>query len=127
MALISGMHHVAMTCCGAAEYEKTIGFYRDILGIPVIRTWAGGTMLNTGNCLLEIFNDGDIQLPKGTIRHFAFNVEDVDACIKAVKEAGYTVFKEPTDICIPSQPPFPARIAFCYGPLGEEIEFFHEK
>lgn len=28
---------------------------------------------------------------------------------------------------IKSTPPFPSRIAFCYGPLGEEIEFFQKK
>jgi glyoxylase I family protein len=34
---------------------------------------------------------------------------------------------EPTDICIPSAAPYPARIGFCIGPVGEEIEFFQEK
>ena len=31
------------------------------------------------------------------------------------------------DIVIASEPPFPAKIAFCRGPLQEEIEFFQEK
>lgn len=31
------------------------------------------------------------------------------------------------DIVIASEPPFPAGIAFCRGPLQEEIEFFQEK
>jgi len=31
------------------------------------------------------------------------------------------------DIVIASELPFPARIAFCRGPLQEEIEFFQEK
>ena len=26
-----------------------------------------------------------------------------------------------------TNPVFPAKIAFCYGPLGEEIEFFQER
>lgn len=26
-----------------------------------------------------------------------------------------------------SKPEYPARIAFCIGPVGEEIEFFHVK
>ena len=34
---------------------------------------------------------------------------------------------EPKDIEIQSDPRFPARIAFCHGPLGEDIEFFCEK
>ena len=64
---------------------------------------------------------------KGVIRHFAFATDDVDACVEVVKAAGYEVFIEPKDIEIASTPVFPARIAFCKGPLGEEIELFEEK
>lgn len=46
--------------------------------------------------------------------------------MEAVRAAGYEVFVEPKDIEIASEIPFPARIAFCRGPVGEEIEFFHE-
>ena len=51
----------------------------------------------------------------------------MDGVIEKVKAAGYEVFIEPNDIMIRSDPPFPARMAFCYGPLGEELEFFQEK
>ena len=57
----------------------------------------------------------------------SFATDDVDACVEAVKAAGYEVFIEPKDIEIASTPVFPARIAFCKGPLGEEIELFEEK
>ena len=86
-----------------------------------------GIMFDTGNGIVEIFNDGDGALDKGVIRHFAFATDDVDACVEAVKAAGYEVFIEPKDIEIASIPAFPARIAFCKGPLGEEIELFQEK
>ena len=39
----------------------------------------------------------------------------------------YEVFIQPKDIVIASTPEFPARIAFCHGPVGEEIEFFQER
>ena len=45
----------------------------------------------------------------------------------ALKDAGYEVFMEPTDKTIPSEIPYPIRVAFCYGPIGEEIEFFAER
>ncbi len=32
----------------------------------------------------------------------------------------------PEDIVIRSTPELYARVAFCYGPLGEEIEFFQQ-
>lgn len=84
-------------------------------------------MLDTGNGIVEIFNDGDDAPGKGVIRHFAFATDDVDACVESVKAAGYEVFIEPKDIKIASTLAFPARIAFCKGPLGEEIELFEEK
>lgn len=127
MSLIKGIHHVALKCCGKEEFEKTVSFYRDVLGLTVVRTWESGIMFDTGSGLIEIFNNGDIQLPQGVIRHFAMETEDVDACVRAVSDAGYEVFIGPKDIAIPSVPEFPARIAFCRGPIGEEIEFFQEK
>lgn len=126
MALITGIHHVALKCHTPEEYKKTVSFYRDVLGIPVVRTWDTGTMLHTGNGIMEIFSDGTDVLPQGAIRHFALATSDPDACVKAVREAGYPITMEPNDIVIGSQPPFPARIAFCIGPVGEEIEFFCE-
>ena len=44
-----------------------------------------------------------------------------------LRAAGYKITMEPTDIVIGSTPPYPARIAFCIGPVGEELEFFCEK
>ena len=92
--LVKGLHHVSMKCSSIEEYEKTVDFYKNIIGIPVARTWEAGIML--------------------------------DACAEAVKKAGYEVSIEPKNIEIASLPAFPARIAFCKGPLGEEIEFFQE-
>ena len=37
-----------------------------------------------------------------------------------------TIKENVKDIVIPSSPELHARMAFCYGPLGEEIEFFQE-
>ena len=125
--MIKGIHHVSMKCSNQEEYEKTIHFYKDILGLQVKRSWNAGIMLDTGAGLIEIFNDGEEKLDKGVIHHFAFAVDDADQCIDVVRKAGYEVFVEPKDVVIASMPPLPARVAFCYGPLGEEIEFFVEK
>lgn len=61
-----------------------------------------------------------------TVDFYKNITDDVDACVDAVKKAGYEVFIEPKNIEIASMPVFPARIAFCRGPFGEEIEFFQE-
>ena len=44
-----------------------------------------------------------------------------------VKAAGYNVFMGPRDAVIASTPEYPIRLAFCNGPLGEEIELFCER
>ena len=128
-SLICGIHHVALKCDGTAEFEKTLHFYQDVLGLEPVRSWGegenAGAMLSTGDGLLEIFASGR-KLPQGAIRHFALRTERVDDCVAAVRAAGYPITVEPKDIVIASNPPFPARIAFCTGPVGEEIEFFQE-
>ena len=77
--------------------------------------------------MLEIFSNRAGIKTKGALRHIAFAADDVDGIVAKVKESGYEVFIEPNDIEIPSDPVFPARMAFCFGPLGEEIEFFYER
>lgn len=129
-SLICGIHHVALKCDGTAEFEKTLHFYQNVLGLEPVRSWGegenAGAMLSTGDGLLEIFASGK-KLPQGSIRHFALRTERVDDCIAEVRAAGYPITVEPKDIVIASNPPFPARIAFCTGPVGEQIEFFQER
>ena len=129
--MIHGIHHVALKGRGEAEIEKTVAFYRDLLGMPIVRSWgkdaARGIMLDCGGGLLEIFANAADTPGEGALRHIAFATDDPDGCIAAVRRAGYPVIEEPHDITIPAEVPFPARIAFCKGPVGEKIEFFCEK
>lgn len=129
--MIKGVHHIALKCMGVEAFEKTVQFYRDVLGLRVVRAWGegegSGIMLTTGDAMLEIFASGTDLPGQGAIRHFALATDDVDACVRAVEAAGYEVFIQPKDILIASTPEFPARIAFCHGPVGEEIEFFQER
>ena len=131
MSFIKGIHHIALEAVGVEAFERTVAFYRDVLGMPVKRSWGEGTgsgaMLDTGAGLMEIFARGLEDKPQGAIRHFALAVDDVDAVVEAVRAAGRPVTDGPKDIVIGSVPPLPARIAFCIGPVGEEIEFFCER
>ena len=128
---VIGIHHIAIKACGLADYEKTIRFYHEILGMPIVRTWGEGEnvgiMLDTGAGLMEIFANAASYPGQGAIRHMAFLVKDVDSCVEAVRAAGYEITVEPKDIMFKSEPPYPARIVFCIGPVGEEIEFFAER
>ena len=132
MKNIIGIHHVCLKAKGVEEFEKTVSFYRDILGLSVAREWGRSpldraVMLDTGAGFIEIFSNAPDILGAGAIRHIALDVKDTDAVIESVRGAGYKITMEPTDIVIPSSEPCPARIAFFIGPLGEEIEIFQRK
>ena len=125
--MINGIHHVSMKCGSREEYEKVKRFYLHVLGLSAVREWPAGIMIDSGSGLLEIFCNGEGIKEKGAIRHIAFSTDNVDAAAAKVRDAGYEVFVEPRELVIPSDPVFRARIAFCRGPLEEEIEFFQEE
>lgn len=125
--LINGIHHVSLKCDKGQEYDRVVHFYSDVLGLETARVWNGGIMFDTGNGLIEVFTNKEKDADTGVIRHLAFSVSDVDKCAAAVREAGYNVFVEPKDIVIASETPLNARVAFCFGPLNEQIEFFQVK
>ena len=96
--LVQGIHHVCIRC-EKSEIEEVKEFYQGVLGMPVIRSWGEpeleGFMFDTGAGLVEVFTDAEGQLPQGSIRHFALKTDDVDGCVKAVREAGYPITVEP--------------------------------
>ena len=128
---VTGIHHIALKACGLEQFRKTVSFYHDLLGLPVARTWGEGEnvgiMLDTGAGLIEIFANAVDAPGQGAVRHMALAEEDTDACVDAVRAAGYEITREPVDIVIGSVPTYPARFAFCIGPGGEEIELFQLK
>ena len=89
--MIKGVHHIALKCMGVEAFEKTVQFYRDVLGLRVVRAWGegegSGIMLTTGDAMLEIFASGTDLPGQGAIRHFALATDDVDACVRAVEAA----------------------------------------
>ena len=124
--MITGLHHVSMKCETAKEIDRVRTFYLDVLGCSICREWPGGMMIDTGNGLIEIFTNGKGNPDKGAVRHFALLCDDVDETAERIREAGYEVFIGPQSVVIPSDPEYPIRMAFCRGPLGEEIELFRE-
>lgn len=125
--MIKGLHHISMKCNTEEEIKKVKDFYINVLGLTIIREWSDGFMIDTGNGFIEVFTNANGEHRLGSIRHFALLTDDVDSIVARVKEAGYKVFLEPKDKVIDSNPAYPIRMAFCFGPLGEQIEFFCER
>ena len=122
--MIKGIHHVSMKTRNDAEYERVKKFYSEILGLKIIKECESCLLLDTGNGIVEIFRNGTEEAVRGVIRHFAFAVDDVKACVDAVSGAGYEVFVPMKEVDVGGDRNLHATIAFCKGPLGEEIEFF---
>ena len=129
MNKISGVHHICLKTAGRDMWEKTVSFYTQVLGCPLVRSWGEGggswAMLDLGNCLLEVFADAAAPLSPGVHRHVAFRTDDVDGAVELARQAGCAVTMEPTDKTLGGN--YPVRIAFCLGPAGESIEFFQER
>ena len=128
--LVEGIHHVCIKCT-KDKIKEVKKFYSELLGLPIIRSWGSpeleGFMFDTGAGLVEVFTDAEKDLLQGAVRHFAFQTNDVEKCVETVRAAGYKITVEPKDVVIPSNPEFPVHVAFCIGPVGEEIEFFKEE
>jgi len=124
-----GLHHVALR---ARDFDRTVGFYRDVLGCEPAMQWGEAPkraiMLDTGEGNhVEVFERPDTPAPNDepTLLHFAFRTSDCDKATEQVRAAGYPVTMEPTSLDVPTTPhATPVRISFCTGPDGETIEFF---
>lgn len=116
-----------MKCGTKEELAKVKEFYIDLLGLKICRQWPEGLMIDTGNGFIEIFTNAEGIHQLGAIRHIALLTDDVDDLAEKVSNAGYEVFVEPNDKVINSEPEYKIRMAFCFGPLGEQVEFFCER
>ena len=126
--LIKGIEHICIKCKDKEEFAKVTEFYTTILGMDILRSWGDEehpyATFDTGNGGIEVFTEDVEDLPQGAIRHFALATDDVDGCVAAVQKAGYPITKGQDTLVLPSDPPYQLRMAFCIGPVGEDIEFF---
>ena len=130
--MLMGIHHVAIKT-RPSDFDRVVSFYTDILGMKRVRGWGAGDsrciMISTGGeSVLEIMSTADGDVPAfGLYRHVAYRADDVDGITEKVRAAGYQIEQEPGDVTIDCGEPYRLRVAFCRGPLGEQIEFFNEK
>ena len=125
---IDGVHHIALKPT-AEQYEKTVEFYTQLLGFEVKKSWGDPQrpclMVSCGdNSCMEILN-GEEPAAKGrALEHNGFATRRGEGVGGGVRPAGDGMAVEPKDVELAGSP---IRIAFCWGPMGEYIEFFWEK
>ena len=125
---IDGVHHIALKPT-AEQYEKTVEFYTQLLGFEVKKSWGDPQrpclMVSCGdNSCMEILNGEEPGAQGGGLGHNPFSTSPGDELVERVRQAGYEIAVEPKDVELAGSP---IRIAFCWGPMGEYIEFFWEK
>lgn len=130
------LHHVAMAVTDRDIYEKTVTFYRNVLELPLVRTWSNGsrhiTMLDFGNGILEIVYGAE-GAGTGVFSHIAVGLdhpEDVDDMLERCVKAGCRLVRPASDADAVEEGEqgrhFCFRNGFCCGPAGESLEFFCE-
>lgn len=125
-----GFHHQALK---ANDFDKSLAFY-EALGMKTVLSWGEGdgraAMLDLGDGgRIELFAGGsDEKYPAaGKYMHLALRCDDVDAAYAHALSIGAAPDKAPNTMLLQSAPaPVSIRIAFVFGPSGEEIEFFRQ-
>ena len=134
---IQGLHHVAIAAADIETYERTVAFYQDVIGLPLVRTFSNPprriTMLDMGGTVLEIVSGVGVDAC-GPVFHLAFQVEspeEVDGMVARCVEAGCTLHAAPSQMARQDESKaegvmYGFRNGFVIGPAGERLEFFCE-
>ena len=106
---LRGINHLALTC---ADMARTIHFYRDVLGMPLVKTidFPGGRGMHyffdcgNGDCVaffefpggpkpVDLKTHGKMAATPGMMHHVAFNVSNavIDAYRRRLADAGIEV------------------------------------
>lgn len=108
------------------DFEKTMHFYKNILGLPVkmqhdtyveFDTGATTLSINTRESVKEIVG---LEMPNGPVGSQTFEVgfivEDVESTIESLRQQGVLIFKEPV------KKPWGQTVAYVLDPDGHYIE-----
>src|SRR3569833_940930 len=109
-----------------ADFEKSLRFYRDVLGVPVRAEHGTYVAFDTGSTILA-FNNREsarevtgLAIPDGEVASQSFEmrfaVEDVPATIESLRRQGVTIVKEPV------VKPWGQTVAYVADPDGHYLE-----
>lgn len=95
--MLNAVHHIAVI---ASDYGRSKDFYTRVLGLEILRevyrperdSWKLDLALK-GQYLIELFSFPDpparVSRPEAAgLRHLAFEVEDLDECVKSLEAKG---------------------------------------
>jgi catechol 2,3-dioxygenase-like lactoylglutathione lyase family enzyme len=86
----------ARTLLRPADYERTLTFYRDGLGLAIAREYPGGTVFFAGQALLEVAGHGRAEdAPAGFSGALWLQVRDVEAAAAELALRGIPIDRAP--------------------------------
>ena len=78
-----------------ADYQRSLAFYRDLIGLAIAREYPGGTVFFAGQSLIELAGHGR---PDDAVGSFAgalwLQVRDVYAVQEQLRERGVVIARE---------------------------------
>ena len=87
--MVNGINHITFA---VRNLNKSLIFYRDILGLSLVATWANGAYLQAGSTWMALNYDPNTptEMP-ADYSHIAFNVSEADFKILAERICSYGV------------------------------------
>ncbi|MGI6705534.1 MAG: VOC family protein [Clostridia bacterium] len=131
---LTGLAHIGIY---TADIEKSIHFYRDVLGFELFYTkeitTPSGTIqlafVRTGSCIVELIQPAHAEevegKSNGVIDHIAIEAKDLDQLVCRLWDEG-VAFETDHVTELPNLFNGVKNI-FCKGPNGERLEFFEYK
>jgi len=112
---------IAFTGSSVTDMKRARAFYEDVLGLKLSEEMAGGKWIEyqAGNGTFAITNI-DPQTPGGLGTAIAFEVDDIDATVRELKQSGakFLFDKSETPVC---------WIAIVYDPDGNKVVIHQRK
>ena len=139
--MIKTIHHINLRP-SRNDYDKTLKFYVEDLGMKVINSWTKdrGDFVSR-NCyidagegvLIEVCETGVENKSAGIIQHFALLADDAKATLQELKDKGYEIVnskglpsEELTIDVVVGEPPIKSRLGFVKSPSGELVEILQD-
>jgi lactoylglutathione lyase len=90
------LKRLSHACLGSTDLERTIAFYRELVGCAVAHEFRNdqgelyGVFLSCRNgTFLEFFNERTPKPPGGLFRHLCFEVDDIEAMAATARRLGH--------------------------------------
>lgn len=94
--MINGVNHITFAI---VDLERSLNFYKNLLGLRLVATWDKGAYLLAGNQWIALnVDENRTTIPTGDYSHISFNVlpSDFSELKKKLEAAGIKPFKENT-------------------------------